>query len=222
MKRNKAWKYVCIWVLVCVYAWNKGIFYIIKLIFQIQPRKFRLFTKWHSDQIRLDQISRLVVSDFLWPHELQHARPPCPSPTPGVHWDSRPIAIKKAEHQRTDAFELWCWRGLLRVPCTARSNQSILNEINPKYSLERLMLKLQYFGHLMRRADSLEKTVMVGKMEGRRKRGWWRMRRLAGITDSGTWVWASSGRWWRTEQHRVLQSMRSQRVEHDWVTEQQN
>ena len=96
-------------------------------------------------------------------------------------------SIKKAKRQRIDAFELWCWRRLLRVPWTARrSNQSILKEINPEYSLERLMLKLkfQYFGHLMWRADSLEKTLMLGKVEGRRKRGWQRMRWLDGITDS--------------------------------------
>ena len=95
--------------------------------------------------------------------------------------------IKKAERQRTDAFKLWYWRRLLRVPWTAwRSNQSILKEINPEYSLERLMLKLklQYFGHLMRRADSLEKTMMLGKVEGRRRRGWQRMRWLDGITNS--------------------------------------
>ena len=95
--------------------------------------------------------------------------------------------IKKAEHQRIDAFELWCWRRLLRVPWTARrSNQSILKEIIPGCSLEGLMLKLklQYFGHLMRRADSLEKTPMLGKIEGRRRRGWQRMRWLDGITDS--------------------------------------
>ena len=80
--------------------------------------------------------------------------------------------MKKAECQRTDAFKLWCWRRLLRVPWTAkRSNQSILKEINPKHSLEGLMLKLQYFGHLIRRADSLEKTLMLGKIEGRRRRG---------------------------------------------------
>ena len=80
--------------------------------------------------------------------------------------------IKKAEHQRIDAFELWCWRKLLRVPWTARrSNQSILKEISPEYSLERLMLKLLYVGHLMQRADSLEKTLMLGKFEGRRRRG---------------------------------------------------
>ena len=91
-----------------------------------------------------------------------------------------------AEHQRTDAFELWCWRRLLRVPWTARrSNQSILKEISPEYSLERLMLKLkfQYFDHLMRRADSFEKTLMLGKTEGRRRRGKQRMRWLDGITD---------------------------------------
>ena len=95
--------------------------------------------------------------------------------------------IKKAEHQRIDAFKLWCWRRLLRVPWTARrSNQSILKEISPKYSLERLMLKLklQYLGHLMQRADSLEKTLMLGKTEDRRRRGRQRMKWLDGITDS--------------------------------------
>ena len=95
--------------------------------------------------------------------------------------------IKKAEHQRIDAFELWCWRGFLRVPWTARtSNQSILKEISPEYSLEGLMLKLklQYFGHLMQRTDSLEKTLMLGKIEGMRRRGQQRMRLLDGITDS--------------------------------------
>ena len=94
--------------------------------------------------------------------------------------------IKKAEHQRIDAFEPWCLKRLLRVPWTVRrSNQSILKEISPKYSLEGLMLKLklQYFGHLMRRTDSFEKTLMLGKMEGRRRRGWQRMRWLDGITD---------------------------------------
>ena len=95
--------------------------------------------------------------------------------------------IKKAECQRTDAFELWCWRRRFRVPWTARtSNQSILKEISLEYSLEGLMLelKLQCFGHLMRRADSLEKTLMLGKIEGRRRRGWQRARWLDGITDS--------------------------------------
>ena len=95
--------------------------------------------------------------------------------------------LKKAEHRRIDAFELWCRRSLLRVPWTVgRSNQSILKEINPEYSLEGLILKLklQYFGHLMRRADSLEKTLILGKIEGRRRRGPQRMRWLDGITDS--------------------------------------
>ena len=95
--------------------------------------------------------------------------------------------IKKAEHQRIDAFDLCCWRRLLRVPWTARrSNQSLLKEINPEYSLEGLMLKLklQYFGHLMRRTDSFEKTLMLGKIEGGRRRGQQRMRSLDGITDS--------------------------------------
>ena len=95
--------------------------------------------------------------------------------------------VKKAECQRIDAFELWCWRRLLRVPCTARrSNQFILKEVSPEYSLEELMLKLklQYFSHLMQRTDSLEKTLMLGKMEGRRRRGRQRMRWLDGITNS--------------------------------------
>jgi len=95
--------------------------------------------------------------------------------------------IKKAEHQRIDAFELWCWRRLLRAPWTARgSNQSILKNISPEYSLEGLMLKLklQYFGHLMWRTDSFEKTLMLGKIEGGRKRGQQRMRWLDGLTDS--------------------------------------
>ena len=93
--------------------------------------------------------------------------------------------IKKAEHWRIDAFELWCRRRLLGVPWTAvRFNQSILKEISPEYSLEGLMLKFQYFGHQMQKADSLEKTLMLGKIEGRKRRGWQRMRWLDGITDS--------------------------------------
>ena len=106
---------------------------------------------------------------------------------PAVVYGCESWSIKKAEHQRIDAFELWYWRRLLRVPWTARrSSQSILKEISPEYSLEELMLKLklQYFGHLMQRTDSFEKTLMLGKIEGRRKRGWQRMRGLDGITDS--------------------------------------
>ena len=133
--------------------------------------------------------------------------------------------IKKAERQRIDAFELWCWRRLLRVPWTARiSNQSILKEVNPEYSLEGLMLKLklQYFGHLMRRTDSLEKTLMLGKIEGGREgddRVWddW----MASPTW-WPWVWASSGSWWWTGRPGMLQSMGSQRVGHDWETELTN
>ena len=106
---------------------------------------------------------------------------------PVVMYGCESWTIKKAEHQRIDAFELWCWRRLLRVPWTARrSNQSILKEISPEYSLEgpMLKLKLQYFGHLMRRTDSVEKTLMLGKIEGRRRRGRQRMRWLDGIIGS--------------------------------------
>ena len=106
---------------------------------------------------------------------------------PGVMYGYESWTIKKAERQRIEPFELWCWRRLLRVPWTARrSNQSILKEISPEYSLEGLILKLklQYFDHLMWRADSLEKTRMLGKIEGRRRRGRQRMRWLGGITDS--------------------------------------
>ena len=121
--------------------------------------------------------------------------------------------INKAECQRIDAFELWYWRRLLRVTWTARrSNQSTLKDINPEYSLEGLMLKLklQYFGHLMQRANSLEKTLGMGTIEGKQKRGRQRMRWLDGITDSMTWTWANSGRWWRTGKPGMLQSMGSQ------------
>ena len=106
---------------------------------------------------------------------------------PVVMYGCESWMVKKAEHQRIDAFELWCWRRLLRVPWTARrSNQSILKEISPGCSVEGLMLKLklQYFGHLMRRVDSLEKTLMLGRIRGRRRRGQQRMRWLDGITYS--------------------------------------
>ena len=104
-----------------------------------------------------------------------------------VMYGSESWTVKKAEHQRIDAFQLWCWRRLLRVPWTARrSNQSILKETSPEYSLEGLMLKLklQYFGHLMQRTDSFEKTLMLGKIEGGRRREQQRMRWLDGTTDS--------------------------------------
>ena len=129
--------------------------------------------------------------------------------------------IKKAEHWRIDGFQLWCWRRLLRVPWTARrSNQSIL-KISPEYSLAglTLKLKLQYFCHLMRRTDSLEKTLMLGKLEAGGDgddRGWdgW----IASPTQ-WTWVWANSGSWWWTGKPGVLQSMGLQRVGHDWASE---
>ena len=106
---------------------------------------------------------------------------------PVVMYGCESWTIKKAEHWKIDAFELWCWRRLLKVPWTARrSNQSILKEISPECSLAWLMLKLklQYFGHLMRRADSFEKTLILGKIEGRSRKGWQRMRCLDGITNS--------------------------------------
>ena len=104
---------------------------------------------------------------------------------PVVMYGCESWTIKEAEHQRIDAFELWCWRRLLRVPWTARRpNQSILKEISPRCSLEGLMLKLQYFGHLMRRTDSFEQTLMLGKIEGRRRRGQQKMKWLDGITNS--------------------------------------
>ena len=104
---------------------------------------------------------------------------------PVVMYGCQSWTVKKTDHRRIDAFELWCWRRLLRVPSTARRlNRSILKEINPEYSLEGLMLKLQYFGQLMQRANSLNKALMLGEIEGRRSRGWQRMRWLDGITDS--------------------------------------
>ena len=137
--------------------------------------------------------------------------------------------MKKSECWRINAFKLWSWRRPLRVPwivypvpwTARRSNQSILKDINPEYSLEelRLKLKLRYYDHLMARADSLEQTLMLGKIEGRSRRGWQRMRWLDGITNLRTWVWVSSkSRWW-TGKPGVLQSMEPQRVRHDWATE---
>ena len=132
------------------------------------------------------------------------------------------LTVKKAERWRTDAFELWCWRRLLRVPWTARrSHQSILKEINPEYSLEELILKIQYFGHLIQSVDSLEKTPCLerfrlgGKGGNRGWDGW-----MASLTQ-WTWIWANSGRQRRMGDPGVLQSMGLQRVRHDLTTEHQ-
>ena len=137
---------------------------------------------------------------------------------PMVMYRCESWTVKKAECQKIDAFELWCWRRLLRVPWTARrSNQSILKEMSPGCSLEGLMLKLklQYFGHLMWRADLLENTLMLAGIGSRRRRGWQRMRWLDGITDS---MDMSLSSWW-TGKPGVLWFMGSQRVRHDWATE---
>ena len=140
---------------------------------------------------------------------------------PVVIYGCESWTVKKAERWRIDAFELWCWRSLLRVPWTARrSNQSILKDISPGISLEGMMLKLklQFFGRLMWRVDSLEKTLMLGGLGGRRRRGRQRMRWLDGVTDSMD-VWVNSGSWWWTGKPGVLWLMESQRVGHDWATE---
>ena len=141
---------------------------------------------------------------------------------PVVMYGCESWTVKKAERRRIDAFEPWCWRRLLRVPWTARrSNQSILKEISSGISLEGMMLKLklQYFGYLMRRVDSLGKTLMLGGIGGRRRRGRQRMRWLDGITDSMGVSLSESGSWWWTGRPGVHWFMGSQRVGLDWATE---
>ena len=141
---------------------------------------------------------------------------------PGVMYGCESWTTKKAECRRIDAFELWCWRRLLSVPWTARrSNQSILKEISPGRSLEGMMLKLklQYFGHLLQRVDSLEKTLLLGGIRGRRRRGRQRMRWLDGITDSMDMSLSELRSWCWTGRPGVLQFMGSQRVGHDRATE---
>ena len=145
----------------------------------------------------------------------------------GYGFSSSHVWMWELDHKESWVLKNWCfWTVVLEKTFESpldykRSNQSIVKEISPEYSLEGLMLKLkpQYFGHLMWRSDSLAKTLMLGKIEGRRRRGRQKMRWLDGITDLMTWAWASSGSWWWRGKPGMLQSMGSQRVGHDWVTE---
>ena len=176
-----------------------------------------MLTPWKESYDNLDSI--LKSRDITLPTKVHLVKAMV---FPVVMYGCESWTVKKAEHQRIDAFELWCWRRLLRVPWTARrSNQSILKEISPECSLEGLMLKLkcQYFGQLMWRADSIEKTLMLGKIEGRRRRGQQRMRWLDGITDSMNMSWVDSENWWWTGRACVLWFTGLQRVGQDLPTE---
>ena len=151
---------------------------------------------WVQVQLMTLNYDILLISTMLG---CQHVSLGC--------WNGRTNGLDVFKKTKNDAFELWCWRRLLRVPWTARrSNQSILKEISAKYSLKGLVLKLklQFFGHLMWRADSLEKTFMLGKIEGRRRRGWQRMGWLMASLTQWTWVWTNSGIWWWTGKPVVL------------------
>ena len=166
-----------------------------------------------------DQLSILKSRDITLPTKVRLVKSMV---FPVVMYGCESWTVKKAERRRIDAFELWCWRRLLRVLWTARgSNQSILKEISLGCSLEGLILKLKcwYFGHRMQRVDLLEKTLMLGGIGGRRRRGWQRWDGWMASLTRWTWVWVNSGSWWWTGRPGVLRFMGSQRVGHDWATE---
>jgi len=183
----------------------------------LQPWNIKTLAPWKKSY---DQPRRILKSrDITLPKKICLVKAMV---FPVVMYGCESWPITKAECQKIDAFELWCWRRLLSVPWTARwSNQPIIKEISPGCSLEGLMLKLklQYSGHLMWRTDSFEKTLMLGKIEGRRRKGWQWMRWLDGITDSMDMNLSKHGSWWWTGRSGVLQSLESQRVGHDWATE---
>ena len=171
------------------------------------------FLPWVSEWLHVYSIWRQSLCHLPFSSFLSHTLPTKVDIVkvmvfPVVMWGCESWIIKKMACWKIDAFELWCWRRLLRVPWTARrSNQSILKEINPEYSLEGLILKLKlwYFGHLMRRASSLEKTLMLGQIEGRGEGGDRRWDGRMASPTQWTWVWASSRRWWRTGKPGVVQ-----------------